>query len=119
MKLTIVTAEEVKNNEAGSYNIREWKKKVARYEELNASFYKSDKRDYNEDTFYAVYMSTDGIRFMKEVSFISCLTSAPLQLSAIEIDGTVKDTNLTFPKTEAGRKLMKEISTIYGNYIFA
>jgi hypothetical protein len=117
MKLTPTTPEAIKENEAGNYNISVWKQTVSRYEKYNADFYISDKREYNSDMFYAVYIA-DGIRFIKEISFSSSLTSSPLQMVMLEENGELKLTDHFYPKTENGRALARKMTKLHNKIIF-
>ena len=117
MKLRLVTPDEVKINPRGEYNVSIWKQTVDRYAKYDAKFYQSDEKAYNEDDFFAVYIA-DGIRFIKRLEFSSSLDCYDLRLVRILPDGTLDKLDAYYPKTQEGRRLMRNMTKISLNVIF-
>ena len=75
MKVTLVTPDVVKASSRSEYNRYEWHRIVDRYSNYgNPKFYKNVEKE----DFYCVYQTPEGIIFFKEISYMSCLSSASL-----------------------------------------
>jgi len=91
MNFKQVTPEEIIENDAKNYNPSEWRYAVTRYLKFkNVRFFiETSGQKYGNDVFYVVYETQDGIRFIKEISYISSLTSTGFCFLRIDEKGDV------------------------------
>jgi hypothetical protein len=88
IEVTEVTANEVMGNERREYNQSIWEREVKRYVDLNGRFFLQRQKGKDYDTFHVVY-EIDGIRFLGEVSYSSCLSGGAFARGNI-LDGGKK-----------------------------
>lgn len=86
LKGTILTAQEVKDHSLNEYNKAEWIKTVNRYLSYSDCIFILVE-GANYPTIYVQYI-TDGIRFLGQVSYSSCLSGGGFAWGSITTDGT-------------------------------
>jgi len=76
MKAFQVTAEFVKNHEVRNYNPQEWDKIINRLLTYSdCQFFHVPTTQNTLDSFYAEYITDDGLRLFREVDYASCMTN--------------------------------------------
>lgn len=86
IKYNEITAEEAKSLPNAAYNAYEWKRIIDRYNGYKGiKFLLTDKVEYGNKILYAAY-EVEGVRYIKEVSYISSLNLQPLYLHKVIAD---------------------------------
>jgi hypothetical protein len=104
ISVTEVSIDNAKNHSRREYNPGAWSRSIDMYSRFpECKFYASDN-----DRLYAVYVA-DGVRFMQEVSYSSCLSGAGFQQGSV-VGNTIKlmkyDEGMSIPNTKENRKIL-------------
>jgi len=91
MELKELTYTETLNHSLNEYNIIEWKRIVNRFNSYSeCKFYEWMDSPNSYKTIFAVYIA-DGIRFMNEVSYSSCISTMGFTRFVIEDNNTTRE----------------------------
>jgi len=105
ISVTEVSIDDAKNHSRREYNPSSWSRSIDMYNSRfpECKFYASD-----DNKLYAVYVA-DGIRFMQEVSYSSCLSGGGFQQGAV-VGNTIKlmrfEKGMSIANTKENRKIL-------------
>jgi hypothetical protein len=120
-KLIKLTVEEIKNNDAKSYNESVWVRKIDTLVSAvkDVQFYMLPKDDvYAYDRFFASYTIPEGIRLFNSFDYSSMLSNAAFNWITIDENGAFEMFKLGMPNTDKGRELMVDLCKQDARMIF-
>jgi hypothetical protein len=113
MELKKLTHTETLEHSLSEYNITEWRKTVNRFNSYTeCKFYEWIDTPNKYATIFAVYIA-DGIRFMTEVSYSSCLSNTGFTRFVIDDDGNTREIPFKGEDGKKGRLDNSKDSRIY------
>lgn len=89
MQVTKLTEDEIRL-QGRDYNAQEWDRIIDRMMTYNPTFYRRINSPNEYQEFFAVYVTSEGIKFFNTVSYSGAITSTGLVEVAIDEDGYVR-----------------------------
>lgn len=104
ISVTEVSIDDAKNHSRREYNPNSWSRSIDMYSRFpECKFYASD-----DEKLYAIYVA-NGIRFMQEVSYSSCLSGSGFQQGVV-VGNTIKlmrfEKGMSIENTKENRKIL-------------